>query len=64
MEPDGDMEQLFIAPTGEDSEGRGGEESVKKKQRGAERRISEGNMSQPAAMSMLAVRFDARESIG
>lgn len=63
MEPDGDTERLFIAPTGEDSEGqRGGKKKCKRKQRGAERRSSESNMSQPAA-SMLAVCFYGRESI-
>lgn len=60
MEPDGDMEQLFIAPAGEDSEGQGGREGGKtaKKQRGAERGIGESNVS------MAAVRSHGRESMG
>lgn len=37
MEPDGDMEQLFIAPTGEDSEGQGGRKKSEGAARGGEK---------------------------
>lgn len=46
MEPDGDTERLFIAPTGEDSQGQRGEKKCKKEAaRGGEKKQQEQHVA-------------------